>query len=72
MLYVAAFINDDLIDMACIHNLTTEKKGKYKYEAWLNSKPENKITLWHKREDGWMKLAERVLKEFTKGGKHER
>jgi hypothetical protein len=62
MLTIIAFINTREIGRIFFHNLAIISKGKYKYEAWID--PAKKITVWHKRSDGWMKLTEKALKKL--------
>ena len=65
MLIILAFINQREIGRVQIHNTgIVNSKGEYKYEAWTDG---NKIAgFCHKREDGWMKLTEKVLRKLRK------
>lgn len=67
MLYVLAFINEELIDKIYIHNQgTINKRGRYKYTAFSEKYPDEKFVIWYKRDQGYELLASRVLKKVYK------
>lgn len=64
MLILKVFVNEKQIDEINIHNMgISNKKGQRKYE--VNYKGLS-FTLWHNREKGWKKLAERVIRKIDK------
>jgi hypothetical protein len=63
MLHLVAFINNLAIDRVDILNTGIANcKGQYKYRVSALGRGEKVIHVWHRREDGWMKLAERAIK----------
>jgi len=74
MLTILAFINKTEIGRVHIHNLgVINSKGEHKYEVvllpeqwWVKSDISKGVIVWHKREDGWMKLTEKVLRKLRK------
>jgi len=69
MLHIVAFINNTAIRRIDIHNLgITNRKGQFKYavERVNDRLIEKPRCVWHKREDGWMRLTEKAIRAYLK------
>jgi len=67
MLHIVAFINNTAIDRVDIHNTgMTNHKGQYKYTVSKAGNDKKIVIVWHKQEDGWMKLAEKAIRAYLK------
>lgn len=65
MLIIKAYINENLIDKILIYNTGSKnKKGEYIYHIGKCNDYDNFFKVAHKREDGWQKLAIKVLKKL--------
>jgi hypothetical protein len=69
MLTIAAFINERIIARIDIVNaIKKNAKGDFLYHANISGSTKPKISVWHKREDGWGILAIKVLRKLMRQG----
>jgi hypothetical protein len=67
MLHIVAFINNLAIDRVDILNTgITNRKGQYKYKVSALDHGEKVMEVWHRREDGWMKLTEKACRAIRR------